>query len=58
MNFTNLIKEFNEKGFVIKKFDDQNILKESNLIHGVENFLKRCKKKKFQWLFVQINKNI
>ena len=32
MNFTNLIKEFNEKGFVIKKFNDQNILKESEEI--------------------------
>ena len=54
------IKDQKTKNEMVKEFINfygKNILHESTLINGVENFLKWCKGKKFQWLFVQKNKN-
>ena len=50
------IKKEMVKDFV--DFYGKNIVNESTLINGVKEFLIWCKKKKFQWQFVQINKNI
>jgi phosphoglycolate phosphatase len=50
------IKKEMVKDFV--DFYGKNIVNESTLINGVKEFLIWCKEKKYQWLFVQINKNI
>ena len=49
------------KNEMVKEFTDyygKNIMNESKLVNGVEDFLKWCISKKYLWLFVQINKNI
>ncbi len=38
-------------------FYGENILNESTLINGAKEFLIWCKKKIFQWLYVQIKQN-
>ena len=55
------IKDQKTKNEMVKEFINfygKNILNESTLINGVENFLKWCKEKKFLWQSALINRNI
>ena len=55
------VKDQEKKSEMVSEFLNfysKNIINESKLIKGVNNFLEWCKKKIFQWLYVQINKNI
>ena len=49
------IKDKMSKDFV--EYYGKNIIKQSTLINGVKEFLNWCKKKIFQWQFVQTNKS-